>query len=84
MQYLYLFHLMDLSGAEYGKRESWKKITIAGANALALSWEVKSLSDCHKANMQIILANVSCCLLWYKLIKGMPIVCHFPCDLQQP
>lgn len=58
------------------------ELTIAGADALAPSREVKRLAHRHLAHMEVVLADVNGRLLRHKLIKRVTVVRNLPLHFQ--
>lgn len=52
--------------------------TITCSNPLTSRRKGQRFTNCHFANVEIMLANISCCPLWYKLLHAMSIVGDLP------
>lgn len=62
--------------------EASLSLTCSVANTLESCREVDGLSDGHLRDMEIILIDVSCCLLWDEVTQLHTIVLDFSCDLE--
>lgn len=51
-------------------------LTKTSSNSLTSRGESQCFSNCHFSYVQIMLAYVSRCPLWYELLHLVPVVCH--------